>query len=105
MFDSLAFKQLTFNDNVFRERCTRILDPVDQLLNSDGIIKRSIEGAETRVKSLDERYGRMEISIERNIQRYRAQFSQLDVMVAQMNSMSDYLGQQFEMMNAQLGRD
>src|SRR5690554_807866 len=78
---------------------------LDQLLGGEGIVKRSIDGAETRIKSLNERYERMEVSIERNIQRYRAQFSQLDVMVAQMNSMSDYLGQQFEMMNAQLGRD
>ena len=78
---------------------------LDQLLGGEGVVKRSINGAETRIKSLNERYERMEVSIERNIQRYRAQFSQLDVMVAQMNSMSDYLGQQFEMMNAQLGRD
>src|SRR5690554_872230 len=78
---------------------------LDQLLNSQGVIKRSMDGAETRMKSLDERYERMEISIERNIQRYRAQFSQLDVMVAQMNSMSSYLTQQFDMMNSQLGRN
>tara|TARA_R110001599_G_scaffold227036_6_gene426128 strand:- start:2041 stop:3438 length:1398 start_codon:yes stop_codon:yes gene_type:complete len=77
---------------------------IEQMLGSNGVIKGAIGGAENLVKSLDTRYERMEKSIESTISRYRSQFSQLDVMVAQMNSMSSYLTQQFDALDAQLGR-
>ncbi len=77
---------------------------IEQMLGSNGVIKGAITGAENQVKSLDTRYARMEKSIESTIARYRSQFSQLDVMVAQMNSMSSYLTQQFDALDAQLGR-
>ncbi|PWV78266.1 flagellar filament capping protein FliD [Halomonas sp. A11-A] len=73
-----------------------------QLLDGNGIVKRSISGAESRVKSIGERYTRMEVSIERTIDRYRVQFGQLDSMIAQMNQTSAYLTQQFDML-ADLG--
>ncbi|WP_445005339.1 flagellar filament capping protein FliD [Halomonas mongoliensis] len=73
-----------------------------QLLDGNGIVKRSISGAETRMKSLGERFERMEVSIERTIDRYRVQFGQLDSMIAQMNQTSAYLTQQFDML-ADLG--
>lgn len=75
-----------------------------QMLGDSGVLKGAISGAENRVKSLDTRYERMEKSIEGTISRYRSQFSQLDVMVSQMNSMSSYLTQQFDALDAQLGR-
>ncbi|WP_355660186.1 flagellar filament capping protein FliD [Halomonas salifodinae] len=75
-----------------------------QLLDSNGIIKRSIEGAEGRAESLVERHTRMEQSINRTIERYRVQFGQLDAMIAQMNQTSQYLTQQFDALDAQLGR-
>lgn len=75
-----------------------------QMLDDNGIIKRSVEGAENRMKSLDERYARMEASVERTIERYRVQFTELDLMIAQMNQTSEFLTQQFDAMDAQLGR-
>jgi flagellar hook-associated protein 2 len=77
---------------------------VEQMLGNNGVVKLAISGAENRVKSLDERFERMEVTIERTISRYRTQFGQLDAMVAQMNSMSSYLTQQFDALDAQLGR-
>lgn len=77
---------------------------LDSLLGDNGTVKGAISGAENRVKSLDERYERMEKTIESTISRYRTQFSQLDIMVAQMNSTSSYLTQQFDALDAQLGR-
>ena len=53
---------------------------------------------------LDQQYIRTEQQIERTMERYRAQFVQLDLMVAQMNQTSQYLTEQFDMMNAQMGR-
>ncbi|WP_445001179.1 flagellar filament capping protein FliD [Halomonas mongoliensis] len=75
---------------------------LEQLLDRNGVVKRSIDGAESRVKSLGERFERMEVSIERTIDRYRVQFGQLDSMIAQMNQTSAYLTQQFDML-ADLG--
>lgn len=77
---------------------------VEQMLGNNGVLKGAITGAENRVKSLDTRFERMEKTIESTIARYRSQFSQLDVMIAQMNSTSSYLTQQFDAMDAQLGR-
>lgn len=82
----------------------RVEQTVSQLLNDQGPIKNSITGLQASQKRIDERFQRMEISIDRTIERYRAQFAQLDTMVAQMNSTSSYLMQQFDIMNAQLGR-
>jgi flagellar hook-associated protein 2 len=47
----------------------------------------------------------MEQSIDQTISRYRTQFGQLDSMIAQMNQTSNYLTQQFDALDAQLGRD
>ncbi|MBD3896153.1 flagellar filament capping protein FliD [Halomonas sp. ML-15] len=77
---------------------------LDQMLGSNGLVENTISGAESRVESLNERYARMEKSIEATISRYRIQFGQLDAMIAQMNQTSDYLTQQFSAMDAQLGR-
>lgn len=77
---------------------------IEQMLGNNGVLKGAITGAENRVKSLDTRFERMEKTIEGTISRYRNQFSQLDVMIAQMNSMSSYLMQQFDAMDYQLGR-
>lgn len=82
----------------------RLGDSMKRYLGDEGLIKSSITSSETRIDSLKARFERMETSIERSIERYRKQFSQLDMMMAQMNSMSAYLSQQFDIMNAQLGR-
>ncbi|BCB59940.1 flagellar hook-associated protein 2 [Halomonas sp. A020] len=82
----------------------KLTTTVEQMLGNNGVVKLAISGAENRVKSLDERFVRMEVTIERTISRYRSQFGQLDAMIAQMNSMSSYLTQQFDALDAQLGR-
>ncbi|TRW48831.1 flagellar filament capping protein FliD [Aliidiomarina halalkaliphila] len=78
---------------------------VGLLLQSDGPIKNSTKGLQDSMRRLDLRFERMEDSIDRTIERYRSQFAQLDSMVARMNSTSSYLMQQFDIMNAQLGRN
>ena len=78
---------------------------IEQLLGTNGTVSGAISGAETRIESLGERYTRMEQSIEQTISRYRTQFGQLDSMIAQMNQTSDYLTQQFDALDAQLGRN
>ncbi|MFA5495099.1 MAG: flagellar filament capping protein FliD, partial [Porticoccaceae bacterium] len=77
-------------------------DFLGQILKSGGPLDNATKGLDASVKRLDERYLNMEKSINVTIARYRAQFSQLDVMIASMNSTSSYLTQQFDMLNAQL---
>ncbi|MFG6665847.1 flagellar filament capping protein FliD [Halomonas sp. HNIBRBA4712] len=77
----------------------RLSATLTTITSEDGIIKSSVISAEQRIDSLDKRKERMEASIERNVERYRRQFAQLDGMIAQMNSMSSYLGQQFDMLS------
>ncbi|MBB3182848.1 flagellar hook-associated protein 2 [Halomonas fontilapidosi] len=78
---------------------------LERMLDDNGTLSNAIEGAENRVESLGERYTRMEASVERTVERYRSQFAQLDSMIASMNQTSTYLIQQFDSLNAQLGRD
>ncbi len=78
---------------------------VEQLLSTNGTVTGAITGAENRSESLVERYTRMEQSIDQTISRYRTQFGQLDGMIAQMNQTSSYLTQQFDALDAQLGRN
>lgn len=77
----------------------RLNETLKSITSDTGIIKSSVSSAEQRVESLKERMVRMESSIERSVERYRKQFGQLDGMLSQMNSMSEYLFQQFNMMN------
>lgn len=76
----------------------RLQTSLGLMLDHDGMVPRAIDSSEARKDRLGERYERMELSIERTIERYRKKFSQLDGMLAQMNAMSAYLGQQFDML-------
>lgn len=76
----------------------RLNATLEAITAEDGVIQSSVTSAEQRVDSLDVRKLRMEASIERSTERYRKQFGQLDGLIAQMNSMSSYLSQQFSML-------
>lgn len=77
----------------------RLNATLEGITAENGIIQSSVTSAEQRVDSLGERKLRMEASIERSTERYRKQFGQLDGLIAQMNSMSSYLSQQFSVLN------
>jgi flagellar hook-associated protein 2 len=82
----------------------KLSESLDQVLRDRGLLDNAKRGLESRITGLKDRFDRMERSIEQTMQRYRVQFGQLDAMIANMNQMSDYLFQQFDIMNAQLGR-
>ncbi|SER41928.1 flagellar hook-associated protein 2 [Vreelandella subterranea] len=77
---------------------------VEQMLSSSGTVSGAISGSENRIESLGDRYTSMEQSIGQTIDRYRTQFGQLDGMIAEMNQTSSYLTEQFDSLDAQLGR-
>ena len=81
----------------------RIDSAIGEMLNQTGVMQNAISGSERRVDSLNDRLGRTEERINDTVERYRTQFSQLDTMVADMNSTSNYLNQQLSMINTQSG--
>lgn len=81
----------------------KLVSSLKDMLSGDGALTKGVEGLKERNKGLDERYTRMESSINSTIERYRKQFAQLDSLIANMNSTSSYITQQFDALNAQLG--
>ena len=75
---------------------------VEQMLKDSGLLDISTDGLDRRIERLDDRYARVQNSIAATVERYQAQFSQLDSTIGRMNSTSAYLAQQFENLNAQL---
>lgn len=75
---------------------------LDGILKDGGALSNVTKGVESRVKSLDERYTKVEESISATVERYRKQFTQLDLMLSEMNATTSYLTQQFDALNAQL---
>ncbi len=80
----------------------KLSDRLDSVLDKFGLLDNATSALNENIKRLDQRYGRVETTIERTVERYRVQFGQLDSMIGRMNSTSAYLAQQFEAMNAQL---
>lgn len=79
-------------------------DVLDRLLSDNGALGSANRSAKASIEALDVRFKRTEVSIDRTIERYRKQFTQLDVMMSQMNGISGYLTQQFDMINAQMSQ-
>jgi flagellar hook-associated protein 2 len=50
------------------------------------------------LKDLDAQYDELQARVEAKVEYYRAQFTQLDLLVSRMNSTSSYLTQQFASM-------
>lgn len=82
----------------------QVSDVLDRLLSDNGTLGSANRSAKASIEALDVRFKRTEASIDRTIERYRKQFTQLDVMMSQMNGISGYLTQQFDMINAQMSK-
>jgi flagellar hook-associated protein 2 len=70
---------------------------------SRGPLTAAADGLTTSIKLLDKQYSAMEIRMNATVERYRKQFTQLDVMMSTMNSTTSYLTAQFNAMNASKG--
>lgn len=73
----------------------RMKTAIDPMLGTNGSIKHRTDGLQDSIDSLDDQLESRKSAIDAQIEVYRQQFVQLDVLVAQMNSMSSYLTQQF----------
>jgi flagellar hook-associated protein 2 len=74
---------------------------IDGILGSSGLIATRTAGLTETQKNLQEQYDNTNDRIDADIANIRAQFVQLDTFVAQMNSTSTYLTQQFAALSNQ----
>lgn len=72
-----------------------ITKATDSILGSNGSIKTRQDGLKETVKALKEQYDNTKSHMDADLETMRAQFVKLSVLVAQMNSTSSYLTQQF----------
>jgi flagellar hook-associated protein 2 len=76
-------------------------DAIDGILGSNGLIQTRTNGLNETAKDLQDQLDRTNDRIDADIANLRAQFVQLDAFVAQMNSTSSYLTQQFAALSNQ----
>lgn len=70
----------------------------DNFTRSDGLIKSAEDGTQRTIDQLDKQFIATSERIDAKMEAYRKQFSGLDVMMAQMNGISNYLTQQLSML-------
>lgn len=66
---------------------------------TSGTLTAATKGINTTLDVLGKQYTAMSERVESTVARYKAQFTQLDVMMSKMNQTSSYLTQQFEALN------
>ncbi|MCT6867096.1 MAG: flagellar filament capping protein FliD, partial [Gilliamella apicola] len=62
---------------------------VSSFIDSDGMIDTATNGLNSTLKSLDKRYDQVNNSIDQTIERYRVQFTKLDILINELNGMSN----------------
>lgn len=67
--------------------------------SANGVLTQATDGITQTLKDLEDRYDAVEARVNSTVERYRAQFTALDVLVAQLTNTQNYLTQQFEAMN------
>lgn len=76
----------------------QVVTKVNSFIESKGLIDAATDGLNSTLKSLEKRSEQVSDSIDKTIELYRAQFSQLDTLISSMNSLSTYLTNQFDAM-------
>jgi flagellar hook-associated protein 2 len=79
---------------------TQVAALVETFTGSTGKLSNATAGVNATLKALDTRYAATEVSVEAKVARYRAQFTQLDLLMSRMNSTASYLTQQFDGMSS-----
>ena len=77
---------------------TRLEQSAKNILDSKGLIASATTGAKTTAERLQEQYDSTSERIDVRMENYKRQFSALDSMVSEMNSLSNYLTQQMGML-------
>ena len=82
---------------------TRLSAVTEEMLGSKGLFKSRTEGLDASIKGLEKSQERMELQLEQTEKRYRTQFTSLDTMMVNMQSMSSYMTQQLAALAANSG--
>ncbi len=82
---------------------TRLTKVTEEMLGSKGIFKTRTDGLNATIQSMDKSMDRMELQLAQTEKRYRAQFTALDTMMTNMQSMSSYMTQQLASIAANSG--
>lgn len=77
---------------------------VDNLTSTGGALKVASDGMTASLKQLDQQFTDMKMRVDAKVERYRAQFTQLDMLMSKMSNTSNYLSQQFESMKNSNGK-
>lgn len=77
----------------------RVSDTADSFIKSGGAISTAQDGMSKTVADIKKQYDATADRIDQRMDTYRNQFTQLDAMVSQMNSLSSYLSQQLSALN------
>jgi len=73
---------------------TRLTKVTEEMLGSKGVFKNRTDGLNASIESMEKSQERMELQLAQTEKRYRAQFTSLDTMMTNMQSMSSYMTQQ-----------
>lgn len=94
--DASGVKEMIVGDGKTSGITTVIGNNVTSWLSSTGIIKAATDGVSKTLNNLTAQYNKASERIDSEMARYKAQFTQLDVMMSSLNSTSSYLTQQFD---------
>jgi len=93
---SAGIKELLVGDGKNTGITTVVGSNLTGWLSSTGIIQAAKDGVSKTLNNLTKQYNAASDRIDTLVARYKAQFTQLDVMMNSLNSTSSYLTQQFE---------
>ncbi|WP_202300879.1 flagellar filament capping protein FliD [Dryocola clanedunensis] len=93
--DSAGVKEMLVGDGEKTGLTTTVGTNLTSWLSSTGIIQAAKDGVSKTLNNLTDQYNAASDRIDVEMARYKAQFTQLDVMMSSLNSTSSYLTQQF----------
>ena len=89
--DYTAVSQLFASENGLAKSLDKVLE---RYIASDGILTARQDGLQSNIDSLDDDREQLNRRLASLDARYRAQFSAMDILVAQLQSLGDYMTQQ-----------
>lgn len=78
---------------------TRVDQTAETFTRAGGLFSTATDGLNKTISDIKKQYDATSDRIDQRMETYRAQFTQLDTMVSQMNSLSSYLSQQLSALN------
>ncbi|MES0874450.1 flagellar filament capping protein FliD [Sinimarinibacterium thermocellulolyticum] len=94
--DGGGVAQLFAGEGGYAERLIQVLDGI---VGDDGQVSARTDSLQTRLQDLTRQQDALDLRMQRVESRYRAQFTALDTLIAQMNGTSSYLTQQLASLN------